>query len=94
MSQTYVSSTPSGRQIVTESSEVVRNVGGPLGVRSALAAGTTGSSGLSNEIAAMHREAIHLLIGTPAKVGEVMSSRGGLSGSEVRLLIVSKKPGP
>lgn len=69
-------------------SPVIRNVGGPLGIRSSLAAGAAGSSGLPSEVAAMQRDAPHLLIGTPGKINEVMSSRGGLSGSEVRLLIV------
>lgn len=68
---------------------VVQNVGGPLGIRSALAAGATGSSGLQNEIAAMNRDAAHLLVGTPAKVNEVFSVRGGVPGGDVRLLIVS-----
>jgi superfamily II DNA/RNA helicase len=67
---------------------VVRNIGGPLGVRSALAAGAAGSSGLQNEIAAMHRDAIHLLVGTPAKLNEILNSRGSVSGGECRLLIV------
>lgn len=67
---------------------VVRNVGGPLGVRSALAAGAAGSSGLQNEIAAMHRDAIHLLVGTPAKLNEILNTRGSVSGGECRLLIV------
>lgn len=66
---------------------VVRSVGGPLGVRAALAAGAAGSSSLANEIAQMQRDAVQLLIGTPAKVAEVISPRG-LNGSEVRLLIV------
>lgn len=68
---------------------MIRNVGGPLGVRAALATGIAGSSGLPNEIAAMQRDAVHILIGTPAKVTEIMTMRGGLQGGEVRTLIVS-----
>lgn len=37
----------------------------------------------------MQREAVNILIGTPAKVTEVMTTRGGLQGGEVRTLIVS-----
>ncbi|WVQ69768.1 uncharacterized protein L199_007988 [Kwoniella botswanensis] len=70
--------------------KLVRGVGGPLGIRSAVAAGAAGSSGLPNEIAAMQRDAIHILIGTPAKVAEVMTSRGGLGGGECRLLILDE----
>lgn len=40
----------------------------------------------------MQRDAVHLLIGTPAKVLEVMTTRGGLQGGEVRTLIVSHPP--
>lgn len=68
---------------------MIRNVGGPLGVRAALATGVVGSSGLPNELATMQRDAVNILIGTPAKVTEVMTTRGGLQGGEVRTLIVS-----
>jgi superfamily II DNA/RNA helicase len=37
----------------------------------------------------MQRDAIQILIGTPATINEVVNARGGLSGSECRLLIVS-----
>ncbi len=69
---------------------MVRNVGQPLGIRSALAAGAVGSSNVANEIAGMQRDAIHILIGTPAKINEVITSRGGLTVGEVRLLILDE----
>lgn len=68
---------------------MVRGVGGPIGIRAAVAAGAAGSSNVQNEIAQMQRDQIHLLVGTPAKICEVMTVRGGLGGGEVRLLIVS-----
>ena len=68
---------------------MVRGVGGPIGIRAAVAAGAAGSSNVQNEIAQMQRDQIHLLVGTPAKICEVMTARGGLGGGEVRLLIVS-----
>jgi len=37
----------------------------------------------------MQREAVQVLVGTPAKVLEVMTTRGGLQGGEVKTLIVS-----
>lgn len=64
-------------------------MGGPIGIRAAVAAGAAGSSNVQNEIAQMQRDQIHLLVGTPAKICEVMTVRGGLGGGEVRLLIVS-----
>lgn len=60
-----------------------------MGVRAALVAGAAGSSSLPSEVASMQRDAIQILIGTPAKVNEIMNARGGLSGAECRLLIVS-----
>ncbi|KAL1410969.1 hypothetical protein Q8F55_001912 [Vanrija albida] len=74
----------------TQCHKLVRNVGGPLGVRSALAAGAAGSGNLAAEVGAMGRDAIQMLIGTPAKINEVMSARGALSGNECRLLILDE----
>lgn len=74
----------------TQAHKLVRNVGGPLGVRAVLATGVAGSSGLPNELANMQREAAQILIGTPAKVTEVMTIRGGLQGGEVRTLILDE----
>lgn len=68
---------------------VIRNLGTPLGIRSALCAGAAGSGNTQNEVAAIQRDAVHVLIGTPAKLNEVVTARGTLGGSECRLLIVS-----
>ena len=68
---------------------VIRNVGGPLGIRAALITGVAGSPNLMNEIQAIQRDAAQILIGTPAKVLEAMTVRGGLDGMGVRTLIVS-----
>ena len=76
------------RQSVELTVSVVRSIGGPLGIRSALATGVAGSTGLPSEIVGMQRDAIQILIGTPAKINDVLTSRGALGGSEVRLLIV------
>jgi superfamily II DNA/RNA helicase len=42
----------------------------------------------------MQREAVQVLVGTPAKVLEVMTTRGGLQGGEVKTLIVSRDFSP
>lgn len=68
---------------------VVRNLGAPLGIRSALSAGAAGSGNVQNEVAAIQRDAVHVLIGTPAKLNEVITARGVVGGSDCRLLIVS-----
>lgn len=67
---------------------MVRNIGGPLGIRSALVAGVAGSSNIQNEIAAVQRDQVHLLIGTPAKLNEVVTARGPMGGADCRLLVV------
>jgi hypothetical protein len=71
---------------------VVRNLGAPLGIRSALSAGAAGSGNVQNEVAAIQRDAVHVLIGTPAKLNEVITARGVVGGSDCRLLIVSWIP--
>lgn len=68
---------------------VVRNLGAPLGIRSALSAGAAGSGNVPNEVAAIQRDAVHVLIGTPAKLNEVITALGVVGGSDCRLLIVS-----
>lgn len=73
----------------TQCHKLVRNVGGPLGVRTALAAGAAGSLSVQGEVAAMQRDAIQILIGTPAKINEVVNNRG-LAGSDCRLLILDE----
>ncbi|WVO14121.1 hypothetical protein L204_101749 [Cryptococcus depauperatus] len=70
--------------------KLICGVGGPIRIRAAVAAGAPGSSNLHNEITQMQRDQIHLLVGTPAKVCEVMTSRNGLGGGECRLLILDE----
>lgn len=68
---------------------MIRNLGGPLGIRSALAAGAGGTGNVQADVTAIQRDAVHVLIGTPAKLNEVITARGAAGGSECRLLIVS-----
>ncbi|EIW70155.1 hypothetical protein TREMEDRAFT_71537 [Tremella mesenterica DSM 1558] len=67
----------------------IRGIGGPVGVRCALATGIAGNPNLPNEIAAIHHEAVQVLIGTPVKLNEIMST-GEVSGAEVRLFILDE----
>jgi superfamily II DNA/RNA helicase len=67
---------------------VVRNLGAPLGIRSALSAGAAGSGNVQVDVTAIQRDAVHILIGTPAKLNEVITARGISGGSECRLLVV------
>lgn len=72
--------------------KLIRSIGGPLGVRAALATGVAGSAALSSEIAAIQRDAVQILVGTPAKLCEVMTTRAvnPLSGADVRLLVLDE----
>ncbi|KAI9637981.1 uncharacterized protein MKK02DRAFT_22278 [Dioszegia hungarica] len=70
--------------------KLVRNLGAPLGIRSALSAGAAGSGNVQNEVAAIQRDAVHVLIGTPAKLNEVITARGVVGGSDCRLLILDE----
>lgn len=71
---------------------MIRDIGAPLGVRTGLAVGASGAD-ISADLANWHRNAVHVLVGTPARLNDVMvkhASNGGLPGGEVRMLVVSR----
>jgi superfamily II DNA/RNA helicase len=73
-------------------STVIRDIGAPLGVRTGLAVGASGAD-MTGDLANWHRNAVHVLVGTPARLNDVMvkhSNNGGLPGGEVRMLVVSR----
>ena len=69
---------------------MIRDIGAPLGVRTGLAVGASGAD-ISADLANWHRSAVHVLVGTPARLNDVMvkhSNNGGLPGGDVLLLVV------
>lgn len=75
----------------TQAQRMIRDLGGPIGVRSALGVGTTSaSSDLSQELRLLHQNMPHIICGTPQKLHALFTSSGGLLGSEVRFLVLDE----
>jgi superfamily II DNA/RNA helicase len=70
---------------------VIRDIGAPLGVRTGLAVGASGAD-ISADLRGWHQNAVHVLVGTPARLNDVLvkhANNGGLPGGDVRMLVVS-----
>jgi superfamily II DNA/RNA helicase len=75
----------------TQAQRMIRDLGGPIGVRSALGVGTTSaSSDLSQELRLLHQNMPHIICGTPQKLHALFTSPSGLLGSEVRFLVLDE----
>lgn len=76
----------------TQAHKLVRDIGAPLGIRSALAVGASGAD-ISNDLRMMHQNRIQIVVGTPARLHDVFvkyAGNGGLPGSEVRILVLDE----
>ncbi|KIP12874.1 hypothetical protein PHLGIDRAFT_61228 [Phlebiopsis gigantea 11061_1 CR5-6] len=75
----------------TQAQRMIRDLGSPIGVRSALGVGATSGSGdLAQELRLLHQNAPHIICGTPQKLHALFTSPGGISGSEVRFLVLDE----
>ncbi|KAI3612532.1 translation initiation factor [Moniliophthora roreri] len=75
----------------TQAQRMIRDLGGPIGVRSALGVGTTtASSDLAQELRLLQQNMPHILCGTPQKLHALFTTPGGLTGSEVRFLVLDE----
>ncbi|KAG6918948.1 hypothetical protein DXG01_010603 [Tephrocybe rancida] len=75
----------------TQAQRMIRDLGGPIGVRSALGVGTTSANtDLSQELRLLQQNMPHIICGTPQKLHALFTSPGGLSGSEVRFLVLDE----
>lgn len=75
----------------TQAQRMIRDLGGPIGVRSALGVGATSGSGdLAQELRLLHQSMPHIICGTPQKLHALFTSSGGISGSEVRFLVLDE----
>ena len=68
---------------------MIRDLGGPIGIRSALGVGAS-SSDLSQELRLLQQNMPHIICGTPQKLHALFTSPGGLVGSEVRFLVLDE----
>lgn len=75
----------------TQAQRMIRDLGGPIGVRSALGVGTTGpNSDLTQELRLLQQATPHIICGTPQKLHALFTAPSGLSGSEVRFLVLDE----
>lgn len=75
----------------TQAQRMIRDLGGPIGIRSALGVGVvSANSDLSQELRALHQNVPHIICGTPQKLHALFTVPGGLIGSEVRFLVLDE----
>jgi translation initiation factor 4A len=67
---------------------MIRDLGGPIGIRSALGVGTGGD--VIQELRLLQQSMPHILCGTPQKLHALFTSPGGLPGGEVRFLVLDE----
>ncbi|KAL1738467.1 P-loop containing nucleoside triphosphate hydrolase protein [Schizophyllum fasciatum] len=75
----------------TQAQRMIRDLGGPIGVRSALGVGAaSANSDLSGELRLLQQNMPHIICGTPHKLHALFTSPGGLSGADVRFLVLDE----
>lgn len=75
----------------TQAQRMIRDLGGPIGVRSALGVGTpSANSDLSQELRLLQQNVPHIICGTPQKLHALFTAPGGLIGSQVRFLVLDE----
>ncbi|CAL1702347.1 unnamed protein product [Somion occarium] len=74
----------------TQAQRMIRDIGGPIGVRSALGVGTTSANDLNAELHLLQQNMPHIICGTPQKLHALFTSPGGIPGGEVRFLVLDE----
>lgn len=75
----------------TQAHRMIRDLGSSIGVRSALGVGATlGGNDLVQELRLLHQSMPHIICGTPQKLHALFTSPGGISGGEVRFLVLDE----
>ncbi|KAI0028202.1 P-loop containing nucleoside triphosphate hydrolase protein [Vararia minispora EC-137] len=72
----------------TQAQRMIRDLGGPIGVRSALGVGS--STEIGQELRLLAQSMPHILCGTPQKLHALFTAPGGLSGALVRFLVLDE----
>ena len=73
----------------TQAQRMIRDIGGPIGIRSALGVGSANSD-LAQELRLLQQNMPHILCGTPQKLHALFTAPGGLAGSQVRFLVLDE----
>ncbi|KLO16344.1 P-loop containing nucleoside triphosphate hydrolase protein [Schizopora paradoxa] len=75
----------------TQAQRMIRDIGGPIGIRSALGVGTAGSTNdVAQELNLLQQNLPHIICGTPQKLHALFTTPGGLIGSDVRFLVLDE----
>lgn len=75
----------------TQAQRMIRDIGGPIGIRSALGVGSAFSNtDLSQELRLLQQNTPHIICGTPQKLHALFTASGGLVGSQVRFLVLDE----
>jgi len=75
----------------TQAQRMIRDIGGPIGVRSALGVGSAFSNNdLAHELRLLQQNMPHIICGTPQKLHALLTTPGGLPGSQVRFLVLDE----
>lgn len=75
----------------TQAQRMIRDLGGPIGVRSALGVGANvRNEDITQELHLLHQNVPHILCGTPQKLHALFTASHGLVGSEVRFLVLDE----
>ncbi|KAI0316701.1 hypothetical protein OF83DRAFT_1059902 [Amylostereum chailletii] len=74
----------------TQAQRMIRDLGGPIGIRSALGVGRVDNNDLVQEIRLLQQNMPHIICGTPQKLHALFTSPGGLVGSQVRFLVLDE----
>ncbi|THH12632.1 hypothetical protein EW146_g7517 [Bondarzewia mesenterica] len=75
----------------TQAQRMIRDLGGPIGIRSALGVGSpSANSDLGQELRLLQQNMPHIICGTPQKLHALFTTPGGLVGSQVRFLVLDE----
>jgi len=75
----------------TQAQRMIRDIGGPIGIRSALGVGTANvSTDISQELRLLQQNMPHIICGTPHKLHALFTATGGLQGGDVRFLVLDE----
>ncbi|OSC98753.1 hypothetical protein PYCCODRAFT_1439067 [Trametes coccinea BRFM310] len=75
----------------TQAQRMIRDLGGPIGVKSALGVGSASpNTDLSQELRLLQQNVPHIICGTPQKLHALFTTPGGLSGADVRFLVLDE----
>lgn len=76
----------------TQAQRMIRDLGGPIGIRSALGVGSpSAGADLTQELRLLQQNMPHIICGTPQKLHALFTApQGGLNGSQVRLLVIDE----